>query len=323
MLATGSLTRFVVGRGASAMATLFSVSIVIFAAIRLIPGKFEEILVPRGTPEFRLQVAEKLGLNHSLFEQYVKWIGGLFRGDFGLSLLTGRPVWEEFSSRIPVTAEIGLLAMLVAIAVGVPLGLFASLGRHAPGVATASRLFNGLTLSVPDFVLGSMLLYLFSRFPLGPTVGSWISFSSDPVGHVRAVVAPVLTLSFFGVGIVASTSRHSALTVLREDYLTASVLRGASWPQVIHRHILRNACIPVVTTAAIFLGYLLGGTVLIEQLFSVPGFGRYLFQGIYNRDYVVVQAGVMLAATFFILLNMLTDLTYAILDPRLRMEQGR
>jgi peptide/nickel transport system permease protein len=149
-------------------------------------------------------------------------------------------------------------------------------------------------------------------------VGQWVPFAEDPVGHLKAIVVPVFTLAFFGIGAVAATTRHAVLAVLAQPHVTAAVLRGQSWPRVIRRHVLRNASIPVVTITAIYLGYLLGGTVLVEQLFSVPGFGRYLFQGIGARDYTVVQAGVMLAAAFFIVLNMLTDILYAWLDPRIR-----
>jgi peptide/nickel transport system permease protein len=307
------------GRLVSALLTLFGVSVVIFLAIRSIPGKFEEILIPRGTPEFRAALAQKLGLDQSLIVQYGKWIVNLLQGDMGLSLLTSRPVWEEFAQRIPVTGEIALLATLLALVIGVPLGIAAGIARARPGVSTASRLLTGLTLSVPDFVLGSILLYVFSRYSLGLTVGNWVPFSTDPVSHIKGVVVPVVTLAFFGIGVVAATTRHSALAVLREDHVTAATLRGSSWSQVVRRHVIRNASIPVVTILAVYLGYLLGGTIIVEQLFSVPGFGRYLFQGILARDYTVVQAGVMLAASFFILLNMITDITYAWIDPRVRV----
>lgn len=314
----GSLWRFVLGRVASALLTLFGVSVVIFIAVRLVPGKFEEVLIPRGTPEFRAALAEKLGLDQPWAVQYVKWAGGMLQGDLGLSLITSRPVWEEFSARIPVTGEIALLAMLLALLVGVPLGILAGLSRGRRGVATASRLFTGITLSVPDFVLGSVLLYLVSRYSLGLTVGDYVPLRENLVEHLRGIVVPVVTLAFLGIGVVAATSRHAAVSVAGQDFVSAAVLRGESHGEVIRRHVLRNASIPVVTITSIYLGYLLSGTILVEQLLSIPGFGRYVFQGIIARDYTVVQSGVMLAASFFILLNMLTDVAYAWLDPRIR-----
>jgi peptide/nickel transport system permease protein len=313
-----SLWRFILGRAASAVLTLFGVSVVIFFAIRMVPGKFEEVLIPRGTPEFRAALAEKLGLDQPLFIQYAKWVGHLLQGDFGLSLITSRPVWEEFAARIPVTGEIALLATLVALTIGVPLGIFAGLSRSRRGVATASRLFTGVTLSVPDFVLGSVLLYLVSRYSFGLTVGDYVPLRENLFEHLRGIVVPVVTLSFLGIGVVAATSRHASISVAAQDFVSAAVLRGESHGEVIRRHVLRNASIPVVTIISIYLGYLLSGTILVEQLLSVPGFGRYVFQGIIARDYTVVQSGVMLAASFFILLNMLTDVAYAWLDPRMR-----
>ena len=314
----GTLLRFILGRIASAGVTLLGVSVVVFTAIRMIPGKFEEVLVPRGNPEFRAAMAEKLGLDHPLPVQYFEWLGELLQGDFGLSLLTVKPVAEEFANRVPVTAEISLLAALVALVVGVPLGLMVGLGKQIRGVTTAGRLFSGFSISVPDFVVASMLLYFLTSYSLWLTAGTWVSFGDDPIGHIKIVVAPVVTLSLFGIGVIAATSRHSAISVLRQEHVTAAILRGASPGQVIRRHVIRNASIPVVTIAAIYLGYLLGGTILVELIYSVPGVGRYMLNGVLYRDYVVVQASVMLAATFFIVLNMLSDIAYAWLDPRIR-----
>jgi peptide/nickel transport system permease protein len=313
-----AFARFVLGRLASALLTLLGVSVLIFGAIRLVPGSFEEVLVPRGTPEFRAQLAAQLGLDAPLPVQYAKWITGALRGDFGLSLITSTPVADEFAQRIPVTAEIALCAVLLAVVVGIPLGIAAGLAHRRPGVAVASRLFSGLSMSTPDFVLGSVLLYVFSRYALGLTVGRWIPFSTEPVAHIKGLVVPVVTLAMFGIGILASTTRHTVIGVLRQEQVSSALLRGRSWGQVVRRHVLRNAAIPVLTIASIYLGYLLGGAVLVENLFSIPGFGRYLFQGIQSRDYPVVQAGVLLASSFFVLLNMLTDIAYAALDPRMR-----
>ena len=313
-----SFVRFVLTRLGSALVTLLGVSLVIFTAIRMVPGKFEEVLMPRGTPEFRAALAERLGLDQPVYLQYGKWVNNLVHGDFGLSLVTGAPVWDEFSQRLPVTMELATGAVLLALLVGVPLGIFTGLAQRKPWILTFNRLFAGFTISTPDFVLGSIFLYVFSRYSIGLTVGNWINAGDDLVAHLRGVVVPIVTLSIFGIGVIAATTRYSVLAVMRQDHVTAASLRGRSWHQVVNRHIIRNASIPVLTILSIYLGNLLGGTVLIEYLYSVPGFGRYLFQGIQSRDYPVVQAGVMLAASFFILLNMLTDIAYAWLDPRMR-----
>lgn len=312
------LAAYALRRGGAAFLTLLGVSIVVFAAIHMIPGSFEEVLVPRGTPEFRRAVAERLGLDQPLYVQYLTWLGNLLRGDLGLSLVTSQPVWVEFSHRIPVTMEIALTATLLSVLIGMPIGTVAGFGGRNRGVATASRLFSGFTLSVPDFVIAGFLLYLFSRYSLGLTVGTWISLNDDPVAHLNSLVLPAVTLALPGIGIVAETARHATKSVLQQDYVTAALLRGRSWRQVVSRHVIRNASIPVVTVVSIFLGYLLGGTILVEMLYSIPGFGRYLFLGIQMRDYTVVQSGVMIGAAFFILLNTVTDIAYAWLDPRIR-----
>lgn len=315
------LVTFALRRGGAALLTLLGVSVVVFAAIHMIPGSFEEVLVPRGTPEFRQAVAERLGLDRPLPIQYLTWLGNLLQGDFGLSLVTSQPVWAEFSHRLPVTIEIALTATMLSIAIGMPVGIAAGLSGGRRGVATASRLFSGFTLSVPDFVIAGFFVYIFSKYTLGLTIGNWVPLAVDPVAHLRGLVLPAVTLSVPGIGIVAATARHATRAVLQQDYIMAAQLRGRSWRQVIARHVIRNASIPVVTVVSIFLGYLLGGTILVEMLYSIPGFGRYLFLGIQSRDYTVVQSGVMIAAAFFILLNMLTDIAYAWIDPRMRQQE--
>lgn len=318
LFGANQLWAFGLRRIASAMLTLLGVSVVVFTAIHLIPGSFEEVLVPRGTPEFRQAIAERLGLDRPLIIQYLSWIGALLQGDFGLSLITSQPIVTEFARRIPVTLEIALVASGLALLIGMPLGFIAALGHNRPWIAVPSRLFSGVTLSVPDFVVGGFVLYIFSKYQLGLSVSQWTAFSDSPADHFRGLVLPAATLAIPGIGMIAATTRPAALSVLQQDYITAAVLRGRTWRQIMRRHVFRNASIPVVTIFSIFLGYLLGGTILIEMLFSVPGFGRYLLLGIQMRDYPVVQSGVMIAAAFFILANMLTDIAYAYLDPRYR-----
>jgi peptide/nickel transport system permease protein len=166
-------------------------------------------------------------------------------------------------------------------------------------------------MSVPDFVIASVLIYLFSRYALGLRVGNWVEFSVDPIGHLRGVVLPCLALAPLGIGLIMATCRHAVLSVLSENYVMAAVARGKSRSQIIREHVIRNASIPVVTILAIYSGYLLGGTILIELIFSLPGFGRYIIQGVLNRDYPIVQSGVLIAAAFFVALNMVADIVIA------------
>jgi peptide/nickel transport system permease protein len=307
-----------ISRLLSACVTLLGVTLIVFAAIHLIPGKFEEILVPRGTPEFRQMLAAKLGLGEPLYDQYFHWLRNLLSGDLGASLLTSRPVWDEFKGRIPVTAELASLSVLAAIAIGAPLGLLSTLGGRSRIVANTSRLLCGLTVSIPDFVLATTFLYLFSKYALGLTVGQFVPLNVDPSAHFRAIALPVLTLAMLGVGTIAAVTRQTIFVLSDQDYIFAAISKGRSHSQIIRRHYIRNAGVPVLTVVTIYLGYLLGGSILVEQLFSIPGIGRYIFQAVQSRDYPVVQAGVVIIATAFVCINVLTDIAYGFIDPRLR-----
>ena len=316
------LVAFLLGRIGSAAVTLLGVTVVIFTAIHLIPGSFEEILVPHGSPEFRKEVAERLGLDQPLMHQYFYWVGNLVKGDFGASLITSQPVWTEFASRIPVTLELATLAALTAILLGVPLGFASGLAGTSRLTANVSRLFSGFSMSVPDFVLGSLFLYIFSKYTLGLTVGTWVAFGQNPEAHIRAIVLPVLTLSLIGIGTVAAVTRQAVLALAEEDFVFTAMTRGRTTGQIVRRHMLRNAGVPVVTVVGVYLGYLLGGSILVEQLYSIPGVGRYIFQAVQGRDYPVVQAGVLIIAASFVLINMATDIAYGILDPRIRAQSS-
>ena len=178
------------------------------------------------------------------------------------------------------------------------------------------RLIGSLFMSVPDFVLASALVYLFSKYALGLTVGKWTPASVALGDHLRGIALPCLALAPLGIGLIMATCRHTVLSILSENYILAAVSRGKSLGRIIREHVLRNASIPVVTVVAIYVGFLLGGTVLVELIFSLPGFGRFVLQGVLNRDYPVVQGGILIAACFFVTVNMLADLAYGWLDPR-------
>jgi peptide/nickel transport system permease protein len=317
-----ALVAFLLGRIGSATVTLLGVTVVIFTAIHMVPGSFEEILVPHGSPEFRKEVAERLGLDQPVVQQYFYWLGNLVKGDFGASLITSQPVWSEFAGRIPVTLELASLSAMTAIVLGVPLGFAAGMAGAHRLTATTSRLLSGFSMSIPDFVLGSLFLLLFSKYALGLTVGTWVPFGQDPEAHIKAIVLPVLTLSFIGIGTVAAVTRQAILSLSEEDFVFAAITRGRTTAEIIRRHMLRNAGVPIITVVGVYLGYLLGGSILVEQLYSIPGVGRYIFQAVQGRDYPVVQAGVLIIAASFILINMMTDIAYGLLDPRIRAKSS-
>lgn len=300
---------FVLGRVASAAATLLLSSLLIFAAIHALPGGYADVFLGAySTPEAKARVERRFGLNDPLPAQYLKWLEAAAHGDFGVSLVTQKPVAEEFAARLPVTASIAALAAALALMIGAPAGLLAGLFNRSPVANVISRLTGSLAISVPDFVIGTLLLYLVSRvFPSAAGLSS--------------LVLPALALSALGIGFIMTAARHSSITVSRSAFVRAAAARGASPLQVLRRHIVRNAAIPVITVFGVYFGYLLGGTAIVEATFTVPGVGRYLLQAVQLRDYPVVQAGALIAASVFVTLNLIVDLAYGWLDPRIRTQR--
>ncbi|QFU88528.1 ABC transporter permease [Amycolatopsis sp. YIM 10] len=306
-----------VRRLVSAVLTLFVVSVLIFAASRLMPGGFAEVVLgPFATPEQRAAMSEKYGLDQSLFAQYGLWLSAALHGDLGTSLLSGEPVAGEFGLRIPVTVELTLLGIGAAVLIGVPLGVYTAVRAGKRGGGALGRLAGGLGVSVPEFVLGSLVVFVFSRYALGLTVGGYRPLGEDLGANLRSMVLPAAVLSVFAIAVTARTTRDAVMNVLVEPYITASVARGETSLFIIGRHVLRNASIPILVVLTSTTAYLLGGAVIVEHLFNLPGVGSYVVQAVGRRDYAVVQAGVLLAAVVFVVLNMLSDAASGVLDPR-------
>jgi peptide/nickel transport system permease protein len=301
------------GRAVSAAATLLGVSILIFAAVRMMPGGFAEtILGPFATADQKAELADRYGLDQSVFVQYGHWLAAVAQGDFGVSMISREPVVSELWARLPVTGQLTLFSVLIATLLGVPLGVLTAVRARR---ASVGRLLSGLGVSVPEFVLGSLVVFVFSRYALGLPAGGY--------DGVRSLILPSLVLSFFAISINARTTRDAVMGVLVEPYVTAAVARGESPWFIIRHHVLRNAAIPVVTLLATITAYLLGGALIVEYVFNLPGIGSYVVQAVGRRDYAVVQAGVLLAATVFIVLNLLVDLVVGLIDPRLGVTTSR
>jgi peptide/nickel transport system permease protein len=311
--------------------TLLGVSIIVFTAIHLIPGSYENVMVGKESrPEARARLREKYGLDDPLPIQYARWLLAALGGDMGISVCRAQqgigseacenadqtPIIAEFARRAPATIQLALMASIFTIVIGIPLGTLAGLAADSRFAKSLSRATSALAMSVPHFVIGIVLVYLFSRYELGFKVGDYVPFFNDPIRNLRAMALPTFTVSLFGVALVARTMRDAVLTVMAEPYITAAIARGESPAQIVRRHVLRNSAIPVVTVIAVNMGYALGGAVIMERLFSISGFGRYVLLAIQNRDYSVVQAGVMVSAVAFVVINLLADLSYAIIDPR-------
>ncbi|WP_293694565.1 ABC transporter permease [uncultured Agrococcus sp.] len=299
------------------LVTLFGIAVLVFMAARIVPGQTADVLLgPLATPEQRETLTEEMGLNEGLLTQFSIWIGNVLQGDFGDSIVSRQPVLEELALRLPVTATIALLALLMALLVGIPVGTVQALRASRKGGAVASRIVSGLGISVPDFVLGALVVLAFSTLPLGITIGNFTSVTDTFWRGVASSLLPAAVLAVFCAAATARTTRDAVLGVLVEPYIQAAVARGERPATIVRRHVLRNSSIPILTLTATLLAYLLGGAVIIEGLFNVPGIGSYFILAMDRRDYAVIQAGVMLAAVVFVLMSLLVELSSSLIDPR-------
>jgi peptide/nickel transport system permease protein len=258
------------------------------------------------------------GLDQPLYLQYLTWIGSLLHGDAGFSIRSGLPVTQEIASRLPVTIELALAAGIIALVVGIPLGLLSAL-RPDGGADLFGRSFGLIGLALPNFWLGTLTILLFARYlHWMPNTGGYVDLFTDPAANLRFLIFPALTLGFGMAAVVMRTTRSAMLDVLGADYIRTAHAKGLTAPRVVERHALKNGLIVVVTILGIQVGYLLGGAVVVEEVFSLPGIGRMLLNAINQRDYALVQGGVLVIATLFVLANTLVDVAYGFLDPRIR-----
>ncbi len=300
-----------------ALLTLFGVALLVFIALRLVPGGFADVVLgPFVAPEAREILSARFGLDEPVWVQFFKWLAALSEGDFGVSLVTQQSVIAELLRRAPVTAELAFLSLVFALSIGLTLGM-ASAAAAARGGGRAGRIIGALGASVPEFVLGSLFIFVFSVWSMGLRAGGYIPLSEDPVGNLLGMILPAVTLGVFGMALILRTTRDAVLTVLTEGHVTAAVARGDTPREILRHHVLRNASVLVLTVSATYFGYLLGGAIIVEVLFSVPGVGFYIYSALLNRDYAVVQGGVLFVAILFVLLNMLVDFAYALIDPRI------
>lgn len=303
---------------ARAVATLLAVSLLVFAALHFVPGGFEKLyLGSAGTTASYAALRAALGLNRPLAEQYLIWVAGIAHGDFGNSLISARPIAEQFAVRVPATVELALLASVLSIPLGTALGVGAGVGKLRGRASGLGRLAGALSAGIPDFVLAAVLVFGASLVGWRIAGSSYIPIGDDPVASVVRMLLPAASLSFFATGIVARTARDAVLAIRTEPFMTMAVARGESVRQIIRRHILRNIANPVVTVSAVNVGYLLGGAVIIERIFAIPGVGDYAVDAVGTRDYPVVMATVMLGAAAFVVANALADLVGGLIDPRI------
>ena len=316
------MSRYLAQRLLSAIPTLVGVSILTFLFIRLLPG--DAIAARLGTstalsPEQLASLRAYFGLDQPLHIQYWSWLASLFRGDAGYSIRTGRPVLVEIAERLPATLELAAAAALIAVSIGLPLGLLSAM-RPRSRLDVAARVGGLIGLSLPSFWLGTLIVVLFSLYLRWlPNTGGYVDFVRDPLGNLKLLLLPAITL---GLALAAATmrmTRSAILDVLSADYVRTARAKGLRPAVVVRRHVLKNGLIVVVTLLGIQVGQLFGGAVVVEEIFSVPGVGRMLLTAIVQRDYALVQGGVLVIAILFVLVNIVVDLLYGYLDPRIRL----
>jgi peptide/nickel transport system permease protein len=312
------LARYIARRLIGVLAVLVGIAIVVFLMIRLIPGDTVQLLLGTETSQEQIDTLRRVfGLDRPLYEQVIDWFNRLVRGDFGTSLRTSRPVLPDIIARFGVTVQLTAASMIIALVVAVPLGVASAVnrGRVADAISRVTALVG---LSIPNFWLGTILI-LFVSLALGwlPPIG-FISVLENPWLGAQTLLLPSIALGTALAAFVMRMVRSTLLEVLRQDYIRTARAKGLRERTVLYTHALKNAFIPVLTVIGVQIGHLLGGAVIIEEVFSLPGIGRFLLNGIYQRDYPVIQGGVLFVALVFSLINLMVDVLYGWFDPRIR-----
>ena len=314
------MLKFIIRRFLLMIPVLLGVSLVTFIIVRSIPGDPVRVLLgadARSTPEQIAAIRRAYGLGQPLPVQYLKWLQHVVTGDLGQSLRTGRPLTEELRLRLPVTAQLAAFAAIIGAVPALLFGVIAALKRNTR-IDWLTTLTALVGISVPNFFLATLLVLLFSfKLRWLPNVG-YKPFLDDPLGNLELMILPALSLGLPFMAIVMRFTRSAVLEVMGQEYVRVARAKGLPQRRVILRHVLPNAGIPVLTVAGIQVAALLGGTVIVEQIFALPGVGRYIYEAIANRDYPVVQSVTLVMATIFVLVSLVVDILYAVLDPRLR-----
>jgi peptide/nickel transport system permease protein len=301
-----------------AVPTLFLVSLGVFSIVRLLPGDVVDIMYEEHNyADTKAEMREILGLNQPLPIQYGRWISGMFRGDFGESLWTKRSAAEELKARMPVSLELGVMSFFLAMFIAIPIGILSAVKADTP-IDYIVRTYAIGGLSIPSFWLATLvIIYGAKWFHWSPPL-VFVPFRENPVQHFSQFIIPALLLGAFGWASVIRMTRTMMLEVLREDYIRTARAKGLTNGRVIMRHAARNACLPVITLIGIYLPGVIGGAVIIETIFGLPGMGRYTVEIINSRDYPMLQIVNLVFASMIILSNLAVDCTYALLDPRIR-----
>ncbi len=309
---------YIVRRLALMLVTLFGISVIIFVLLRIVPGNIVDILFDAAGfvyPSEKANLERELGLDQSIVVQYLHWISGLLRGDLGYSYVSEKPALQEILPRIPITARLAGLALLFSASIGIPLGVISAV-HQGTRLDYALRVVSLSGLSLPSFWLGLLILMasvsLFGTMPI---------FNPNPQTWTEAIAiycVPAIAVGFRSSALTMRITRSSMLEILRQDYIRTARAKGASESSVNYRHALKNAILPVITVIGIEAAFLVGGLIVTETVFNIPGVARFLVEALRWRDYPIVQNLVMLIAVVVVLANFIVDMLYAVIDPRIR-----
>ena len=313
---------FLLKRLASFAATLAAASLIVFAVLELLPGNAAEVMLgDTATPESLAALEAKLGLDRPAATRYLDWVGGLLQGQSAQSYAYDTPTFELIGERLAVSVPLALMAMALTVVVALAAGLYAA-SHHRRAGDTGVMLLSQLGLSIPNFWLAILLILLFAVQLQWISAGGFAGWSEDDGGGLwpglRSLLLPAVALAAVQAAILARVTRSSVLEALREDYVRTARAKGLSRRQVLWRHVLRNAMIPVLTIMGLQFANLITGAIVVENVFVLPGVGRLVFQAIANRDLVLVRDVVLLLAAVVVLVNFVVDVLYAVIDPRLR-----
>jgi peptide/nickel transport system permease protein len=310
---------FLVQRAAISVVTLFVISMIVFTGVRMIPGDPARVMAGNEADEAGLEeVRQKYGLQDPIAFQYLRWVSLALRGDLGESIRTRESVVKTVATKLPITIELAFLSLLVAVSIAIPAGVLAAVRRNTVwDLVTSGASLGGV--SIPNFWLGIMLILLFSvRLGWLPASG-FAPFWESPLGNLQRMIMPAFVLGTALAAILMRQTRNSMIEVMSADYIRTAYSKGLAGRIVVFRHAIRNSLIPVVTILGLQMGALMSGAVVTEQIFVVPGFGRLIVEAVFTRDYPLVQGVVLLTASSYVLINLLVDVSYSLLDPRIRV----
>ncbi len=314
------LSRLLFSRTIELVFVLFGVSLIVFLMIRLIPGDAVAIMLGANTEVTPDRIAElrgRLGLDRPIVEQYFRWAGAALRGDLGVSIWTGRPVLGEILAHVGPTLQLAFLSLALGAGLSIPAGVLMAKwrGRRADSIL---RVVTVVGLTTPSFWLGIVLILVMATLaPQWATLG-YVPFTEDPLGALSRLILPAIALGFPILAYLSRLVRSAMLDALAQDYVRTARAKGLSENAVIYKHALRNALIPFVTSLGVMAGYLLGGAIVVEQVFAIPGMGRLILGAIAERNYPLVQASILVVTCAFVLINAVIDMLYTLIDPRLR-----